>query len=281
MERVYACSIHLRKEIEMNNLHKSKTSAKELNKQIEQHLQELAQATDKARTSEEMLRYLDFCAKFHQYSPSNVWLILFANPNATYVAGFHKWKSMGRWVRKGEHGIPILAPVLIKDQDENELEEKHLVGFRVVFVFDVSQTEGEHLPPVPDWKSPEKNLELQAKLIDFAKANGIKVTIEAIDGETQGISMGGRIILSPEAGVKTLVHEIAHELLHQEEKNQLSRQIKEMEAESIAYIVCSYFGLSDLLSPNYLALHDICSELIVDSFRRISTLASELLLAIN
>jgi hypothetical protein len=265
----------------MNTLHKSETSAKELNKQIEQHLEELAQATNKARTSEEMLHYLDFCAKFHEYSTGNIWLIMLARPDATYVAGFHKWKSMGRWVRKGEHGIPILAPVLIKEKDEEGLEEKRLVGFRVVYVFDVSQTNGEPLPPVPDWKSPEKNLELQKKLIDFAKANGIKVTIETLAGDTQGVSMGGSIVLSPEAGTKTLIHEIAHEFLHHVENNQLSRAEKEMEAESVAYVVCSYLGFRNLSSPNYLALQGMKNDGINTHFQIISNLAKKLIIVIR
>ena len=71
---------------------RTKQSGSELNKKIEQHLHELAQATDKARTSEEMLCFLNFCAKFHQYSAGNIWLILLAKPDASYVAGFHKWK---------------------------------------------------------------------------------------------------------------------------------------------------------------------------------------------
>lgn len=115
----------------------------------------------------------------------------------------------------------------------------------------------------------------------FAEQSGIKVTIEAIDGETQGVSMGGRIILSPEAGTKTLIHEIAHELLHQVEKNHLSRAEKEMEAESVAYVVCSYFGFSDLASPNYLALHGLGSDKVFAYFKRISNLANELIIALE
>ena len=263
----------------MNNLHKSKTSAKELNKQIEQHLQELAQATDKARTSEEMLRYLDFCAKFHKYSAGNIWLILLAKPDASYVAGFHKWKKLCRYVMRGETGIPILAPHYWKEEDSegNEIER---IGFHVAHVFDVSQTDGEPLPEQPNWKSPEKNLELQKKLIDFAEINGIKVTIEPIAGDTQGVSMGGSIVLSPEAGTKTLIHEISHEFLHQVEKNQLSRAEKEMEAESIAYIVASYLGLRNLNCPNYIALHGGNNEKILTHFNRITTTARKIISAV-
>lgn len=126
----------------MDTLTVNKNSSTELQKKIQSHLEELAQATDVARKSKEMLRYLDFVSKFHQYSPANIWLILLAKPDASQVAGFHKWKSMGRFVRTGEQGLPILAPILIKQEDEDGLEKQMLIGFKVVYVFDVTQTEG-------------------------------------------------------------------------------------------------------------------------------------------
>lgn len=255
----------------------SKNSASELNHQIEQHLKELAEATDKARTSEEMIRYLDFCAKFHQYSAGNIWLILIANPQASYVAGYHKWKSMGRWVRKGEHGIPILAPLLVKREEEDGIEEKQLVGFRVVYVYDVSQTDGDSLPPIPDWKSPEKNEQLREGLLKFANENGILVTFKDLDGEVQGISKGGEIDIDPNAGTKTLIHEIAHELLHQVDQLFLKPAIKELEAESVAYVVSKYFGLLTLNSPNYLALNGVSSEQFVSYMERIQKISSLLI----
>ena len=130
-------------------------TTQDLQQQINQHFQELVTETDKARTSKVMLDYLDCCAKFHAYSPNNIWLILLARPDASHVAGFHKWKSMGRWVRKGEKGIPIFAPLIHKEIDENDREQRSLFGFKIVHVFDVQQTEGQPLPPQPDWKSPE------------------------------------------------------------------------------------------------------------------------------
>lgn len=255
----------------------TKVSAGDLNKQIEQHLKELAEATDKARTSEEMIRYLDFCAKFHQYSAGNIWLILMAKPDASFVAGFQKWKAMGRWVRKWERGIPILAPMLVKEEDDDASERQHLIGFRVVYVYDVSQTDGEPMPPVPNWKSSEKNLGLHKKLIDFANKKGIEVTIESMNGEVQGISMGGKIKLAPEAGTKTLVHEIAHELLHQMNTTELSKEEKEMEAETVGYIVSRCLGIDRLTSPNYLVLHGISAQMIIDDHKNIKTCASEII----
>ena len=141
----------------MNTSIQSNSSAADLKAKITERIQELAEATDAARVSTEMLRYLDTCAKFHKYSMFNVIQILMTRPDATSVAGFKKWQTMGRYVRKGEHGIPILAPIFSMVTDEDGEEHERLVGFKVVYVFDISQTDGEPLPEPPDWKSPEKN----------------------------------------------------------------------------------------------------------------------------
>ena len=172
------------------------------------HIEELAQATDAARVSEAMLIYLDICAKFHKYSSQNLWLILMVCPHATHVAGYKRWKEMGRYVRKGERGIPILAPVIVK-ADEDGVEDRKLVGFRVAYVFHVSQTEGEPLPEPPNWKSPEKDELLSERLIQYTNDDGITVSKQDLPGDTQGVSCGGSIRLAPTAGTKTLIHEIA------------------------------------------------------------------------
>jgi len=259
----------------MDTLIKPKTTANDLNAIIKGHLEELAKETDKARVSEEMVRYLEFCAKFgYQYSASNVFLILLARPDASHVAGFNAWKQMGRFVKRGEKGIAILAPMLYREDPDDEDSQKVLRGFRVVHVFDLGQTDGQPLPDPPSWKSPEKHNELQKKLMEFAELNGIKVTIEELQGETQGISQGGSIVLSPEAGTKTLIHELAHELLHQVENTHLSRAEKEMEAEAIGFIVSRYFEINELASANYLSFFGISSEMIFSCFERIHKCAS-------
>jgi len=253
-----------------------------LNAIIKEHLEDLAKATDQARVSEEMVHYLEFCAKFgHQYSASNVWLILLACPDATHVAGFNAWKKIGRYVKRGEKGIAILAPTFYRENPDDEESPKILRGFRVVHVFDFAQTDGQPLPEPPNWKSPEKNLELQMKLFDFAEQNGIQVTIKELEGETQGISTGGSIVLSPEAGTKTLIHEITHELLHQVENTQLSIAEKELEAESVAYVVCKHFGLNRLKSPNYIALHGASTKELVLQMDRITNTANAIISAIS
>jgi hypothetical protein len=259
----------------------SHNSAVDLKDKITEHIQELAQATDTARVSEEMLRYLDMCSRFHQYSPCNVWLILMSQPNASCIAGFKKWQSMGRNVRKGEHGIPILAPIITNATNATGVEEEHLVGFKVVYVFDVSQTDGEPLPEPPDWKSPEKNAELQERLLHFAQSKGIQVQVKSLGRDIQGVSLGGKVILDPGAGTKTLIHEIAHELLHHVDGVLTNSTIRELEAESVAYVVAKHFGLDGLSSPNYNALHGASADLILGHLERIRTTATDIIQALK
>ena len=179
---------------------------------------------------------------------------------------------------KGEHGIPILAPILVKEEIKEDLKEKQLIGFTTVYVFDVSQTDGEPLPPVPDWKSPEKNQELTDLLMKFAESKGIKVTIEELHGECQGVSQGGSIVLSPEAGTKTLIHELGHELLHQNMARwSIESKTKELESESVAFVVAKHFGLNDLNSPNYIALYKNEARDILGCTDRITRTAQEII----
>lgn len=229
-------------------------TSNDLQKKIQGYLETLALETDEARKSEEMQRYLDFVAKFHNYSPNNIFLIMLAKPDATMVAGFQAWKMRGRYVKKGERGIPIFAPMIHKEDSDKEDSPKVLYGFRVAYVFDISQTDGDPLPPVPDWKSPEKSADLTEKLIRFANSKGVTVTFKDLPGEAQGVSRGGVIEISPDAGTKTLIHEIAHELMHHKVATSSRHDVREMEAESVAYVVSRYFGITSLNCPNYILL---------------------------
>jgi hypothetical protein len=265
----------------MDTQKQSNNTSSDLKARITEHIQELAQATDAARVSQEMQRYLDMCASFHQYSPCNVWLILMSQPDASYVAGFKKWQSMGRFVLKGERGIPILAPIITMITNDKGEEEQRLVGFKVVYVFDVSQTDGEPLPDPPDWKSPEKNAELKEKLMLYAQSKGIQVQIKSIGRDIQGVSLGGKVILDPEAGTKTLIHEIAHEMLHHVEHVLTDNTYRELEAESVAYVVARHFGMNGLSSPNYNALHGATADLIMEHLERIRNTATEIIQALE
>jgi hypothetical protein len=259
----------------------SSNSAVDLKTRITQHIEELAAATDAARVSDEMLRYLDTYAKFYQYSAFNVWLIMMAKPDASFVAGFKKWQTMGRYVRRGEHGIPILAPIFATTISEDGEEEQKLIGFKTVFIFDVSQTDGNPLPEPPNWKSPEKNAELMDRLIQFATDKGIQVQVKQIGHDIQGVSLGGKIILDPDAGTKTLIHEIGHELLHHVGNAPSDTTTRELEAESVAYVIAKHFGLDGLSSPNYNALHGAKSEKIMDHIERIRNTAAQIILALE
>ena len=96
-------------------------------------------------------------------------------------------------------------------------------------------------------------------------------------GEVQGRSLKGTVEIDPSAGTKTLVHEIDHELLHNEGSPKLHVNIRELEAESVAYVVCKHFGLDGFSSPNYVALHGATSELILSHLDRIPAPAAEII----
>lgn len=265
----------------MNTENKLRYSSQDLSSKITDHIQELAEATDAARVSETMIKYLDFCGKFHNYSPNNIWLILMSKPDATKVAGYHRWRELGRYVKRGERGLPILAPIIKTITNEVGEDKENLVGFKVVYVFDVSQTDGEPLPEPPNWKSPEKNTELTDRLIQFSESKSITVTIKPLTGDIQGVSRGGMIELSPNAGVKTLVHEIAHELLHHNGDRPNNSAIRELEAESVAYVVGKHFGLEGLSSPSYISLHGADAEMIMGHMDRIRSMATKIITAIE
>src|SRR3954452_8432417 len=138
------------------------------------------------RDSERFRQYLAFCGKFHKYSFANQMLIWMQRPNAQLVAGFHTWLALQRHVRKGEKGIMILAPMthsrkVEKLNDENE--EQTRLYFRPVYVFDVTQTEGEPLPS-PVSKRMGKDVGLRASLALVADAEGLAVGREARPDES-------------------------------------------------------------------------------------------------
>ena len=101
----------------MNTQTKPYYSSEELYTKLTEHVIDLAEATDNARMSATMRCYLDMCAKFHRYSPRNLWLIMMVYPDATLIAGFSKWRSMDRMVRRGVKGIPIFAQPLPADTE--------------------------------------------------------------------------------------------------------------------------------------------------------------------
>jgi len=254
----------------------------ELIEQIESRIKELAIRTEKAKVSEEVTQYLEFLSRFHRYSLHNTMSIWIHCPHATHVAGYNAWMKLGRYVRKGERGIPIFAPCTqaVPDPDDAGEKIRKVVGYKIVYVFDVSQTEGKPLPEAPIVAQGDGS-ELLPVLEGIAVDLGVGLEYTSMFGSHHGTSYGGRIEVDSkldDAGkASVIVHELAHELLHKgPDRMLLSSRQRETEAESTAYVVCSHFGL-DSAAPNYLALWETEPEQIVEAFQRIRDVAASLI----
>ncbi len=258
---------------------------KELRARIDASLETLAKSVDEVRASETFKAYLDMQAKFHRYSWCNSLLILSQFPNAERVAGFQTWKKLKRHVRKGEHGIMIFAPCPWSKDNPKTGETDTGVFFRAVHVFDVSQTDGEALPTVdvPDLDVADDRL--LALLTTVCENRGIKLGTRTLDGEDgHATDKGKTIALELERATghraKVLAHELAHCALHFAKRDTsdgakpMTRSIAELEAESVAYIVCRHFGLdSSVRSAAYIALWQGDSKALKASLQRIADTA--------
>jgi len=237
--------------------------------------------------SESLARYLTAMSRFHRYSWNNVLLISLQRASATHVAGFQTWRKFGRYVRKGEKGIVILAPLIGKKrtEDDSDNEEKHLFGFRAAYVFDVSQTEGE---PLPEFATVQGDpAEHTAKLKAFVAEEGISLGYSDSIRPALGVSRGGAITLacglSPAQEFSTLAHELAHEKLHRtERRTQTTKTIRETEAEAVAFIVCHAVGLdTNTSSSDYIRLYDGNRDTLTASLDSIQSTATAILRAVT
>ena len=212
-------------------------------------------------------QYLKVMSKFHDYSTNNTILIALQRPDATRVAGFTTWKNeFQRSVKKGEKGIKILAPMFFKKEhqekdvtdsethssenhEQEENEEQIITRFKVVNVFDICQTEGKELPGlgVDALKGDVEHYE--AFYHSLEKTSPVPMAFEAIKDASHGYYdlVDKRIAikagLSQLQTIKTAIHEIAHATLHADKNSNTDRSTAEVQAESIAYTVCSYYGL--------------------------------------
>jgi N-terminal domain of anti-restriction factor ArdC len=227
------------------------------------HLAVLQSSVTELVTGEQWQRYLSLQSRFHTYSFWNTLAILRARPDATKLAGFHQWRHLGRNVRKGEHGIAILAPIvhtIDRSQPNSTVEadedEHCCVAFKVVYVFDVAQTDGDPLPepPMPETVNGDAPVWLWQTVAEQITAAGYRLERAPIPdpwSKANGITLveDRHVIVRhdlPDAqAIKTCTHELAHVLLHTDPHGALSRPGREVEAESVAFIVCSAAGGMD------------------------------------
>ena len=226
---------------------------------LEQAHATLVDEVERLTSSAEWLDYLRFMARFPSRSARNNLLIRAQCPVATAVLGYRQWEALGRHVRRGEHGLRIFAPLARRIERDNpetgETEVARLIGgFRLVAVFDVSQTDGDPLPVDPvrprlvDGAAPDGMWETLARHViesgfvlervptieSHPLANGVTIR----DRHLVQVATEGR---SPAQQVKTLAHELAHVRLHDDATT--PREIAEVEAESVAFLVAEAFGL--------------------------------------
>jgi antirestriction protein ArdC len=269
--------------------------ATELSAGIRSTIEQLANETDAARQSDLFRNYLKASAAFWNYSWCNQMLIWRQKPDASYVGGFNTWLKCGRYVRRGEKGIAILAPMFFKDKkqmaDSSEEETKR-IWFKVVYVFDISQTDGTPLPELPTKAVGQRGEDMLNRLLAFAQSCGIAVRFVekcSLNGAA-GTSRGNEIeIRTSETDVATqaatLAHEIAHSLLHwtadgkritSRDGKEIDRQQRELEAEATAYVVCSYFGIQ---SPSdfYLATYSVTPAMLLAAVETIATTVKTIL----
>ena len=211
--------------------------------------------------SEAWRRWLTTLAKFHDYSLNNTMLIAMQMPEATRVASYRSWKrDFDRHVRKGERGIEILVPMVVKSklgdtedvpQDDGEATvRRKLVGFKVGHVFDVSQTEGEPLPEIARHVSADVNdFDSLMEAIKAVSAYPVEV-VDGLPPETNGLFSRRMGYIAVRKGmpegqtVKTALHELAHSVMHDAGAKELpDRSMREVQAESVAYAVSAALGL--------------------------------------
>jgi antirestriction protein ArdC len=259
-------------------------NADDLKKITTESLKQLAELLEQGQ-SDRLTSLLKTMARFHRYSLNNICLIVAQRPTATRVAGYHTWRSLGRFVRKGEKGIAILAPILTRRRDETHEEESRvIVGFRTAYVFDVDQTDGAPLPQTAEVAGDPG--EHTAALKRAIAAHGISVEYADDLGGALGLSCGGRIRmlngLSAASEFAVLAHEFAHELLHRSGDRPESRGTRELEAEAVAFVVGQAVGLEAAeAARDYIQLYRGDATALAASLDRIQRAASSILQSLH
>ena len=218
--------------------------------------EQLLEQVGHLRTSEEWMAAMVTAARFHDYSLGN-WLLMWSQAEQrgatlTRPAGYQTWQKLGRQVRRGEPGYRILAPMTrrLPAEDAEDEEPKRIVtGFRVVSVFDVSQTDGEPLADVgPSLLTGHGDADFAEAAVGLIEEQGYEFSLGSLDGPNGLTRPTTRQVVVEEKleeaqRTKTTVHELAHVLMHSSESEIACRGRVEVEAESVAYVVCGAVGL--------------------------------------
>jgi hypothetical protein len=237
--------------------HQDPNAEQTLRVQVDNGIRELLTEMQQGK-SDRLQKYLEFSARFHRYSVHNQFLIYLQCPHATFVAGYRKWQEWGYQVGRGEKGIRILAPRLGEKMDPETQEEKQVMYFVPVPIFDASQLVDLDKKPLPLFFTPlaDDQAELYTRLAQVVQEDGIRIE-ESLVGLTQGVSMGRRIAVRQAADSRskflTLLHEFTHELLHWKAgSRELPLQAKEGIAESVSFVVAHRFAIHNPFSADYL-----------------------------
>ena len=252
---------------------------------VEVLVEELANEMDEIVASDMYKRHLETMSRFWHYSFGNQMLIALQFPGATFVAGFNRWKIMGRFVRKGERGIHILAPGIKKLDAETEDEDEDGVirYFFPVTVFDISQTDGDELPIMDACVEGADAERYMEALVEHCRQDGTVVKYETMAPYSYGWSSNGEVAVNAQHSVNTqfasMVHEVAHEMLHWDH-NTATKQRYEAEAEGTSYVVLTHYGIESK-APSYLALSAINKDVLKASLTNISNAAKRIITAIE
>ena len=242
-------------------------------KDMDSIMQSLESGVEELFTSNRYQEFLKTMAKFHNYSFNNTMLIAMQRPDATLVTSYKNWQSMGRQVMKGEKGITIIAPAPYKKMKEKEVldeNQRPIMGtdgkpkteqvevtvphFKAVTVFDIAQTSGEPIQTLVPELLTAAVQDFDSFMQAIQKISPVPIRFDEIDGNANGYyhNADKEIVikkgLSESQTLKTAIHETAHAKLHDKEIMESlgvekDRLTKEVEAESVAYCVCSSFGL--------------------------------------
>jgi len=269
--------------------------AADLSTSIRRTIEQLANETDAARQSQLFRDYLRASAAFWDYSWHNQMLIWRQQPDASFVGGFNTWLKCGRYVRKGEKGIAILAPMFFKDnrqKPDGGNAEVQRIWFKVVYVFDISQTDGTPLPELPTSSFGERGEDMLNRLLRFAESHGItvrfveKCSLNGAAGTSKGTEIDIRTAeTDTTTQAATLAHELAHSLLHftpdgkritTRDGKKVDKQQRELEAEATAYVVGAYFGIQSA-SNFYLASYRVIPAMFLEAVETIATTVKTIL----